>query len=414
MKEDKLREIALFRYSLIAPIVTDTYQNGSKLDYFRLVASKSHVLPGGKEAEYAPGTIKSWYHDYLNGGFDALIPKSRSDIGVPRSLSNLAITRINALKESHPHITGTLIYHKLIEEGTINKSEVSLSSILRYIKFHNLKTKQLVGTERKAFEMEYANDCWQSDTSHGPYIMIDGKNRKTYLIMIIDDASRLIVGAKFFLFDNGTNMQLVLKQAVSKYGVPKRLFVDNGKTYKNHQLSMICASIGTVLIHSKPYSPQSKGKIERCFRTIKDKWMHGLDYNEYHSLEELDISLSRFISQQYNNKVHSSINQTPRDRFITDQNKIKYIHNEELDNHFLHRETRKVANDSTIKINKIQFEVPQKYIGQRINIRFYPGDLSKGYIFDNDDIVEICPLNKTDNSKIKRNTIDFSKLNGGS
>lgn len=257
MKDEYLKEIALLRFSIIAPVVNNTYMTKSKMEYFREAASKKYYLSNGKEFIFSPNTIKGWSLDYLHGGFDALFPKTRSDLGKPRSLNKAAIDHINELKQKFPHITGTLVYHKLIEEGIINKCDTSLSSVLRYIRDNNLKAKQLVGVERKAFEMEYANDCWQSDTSHGPIISIDGKKYKTYLIMFIDDASRLIVGSGFFLNDNAVNMQIVFKKAVAKYGIPKRLFVDNGGTYRNDQLSMICASIQTVLIHSKPYSPES-------------------------------------------------------------------------------------------------------------------------------------------------------------
>ena len=94
----------------------------------------------------------------------------------------------------------------------------------------------------------------------GPIIKIDGKKVHTYLIQIIDDASRLIVGAKFFLNDNAINFQSVLKQAIKTYGIPKKLFVDNGTPYKNLQFQIICANIGTVLIHAQAYSPESKRK----------------------------------------------------------------------------------------------------------------------------------------------------------
>ena len=77
-------------------------------------------------------------------------------------------------------------------------------------------------TEGKAFEMDCANDCWQGDTSHGPIITIDGKKVQTYLVQLIDDASRLIVGYQFFLNDNALNFQIVLKQAIKTYGVPQK------------------------------------------------------------------------------------------------------------------------------------------------------------------------------------------------
>ena len=96
------------------------------------------------------------------------------------------------------------------------------------------------------------------DSSYGPVIKIDGKKHQTFLIQIIEDASRLVVGCQFFLNDNSLNLQFVLKQAIKTYGIPKKLFVDNGKPYKNTQFQAVCAQIGIILIHSRPYSPESK------------------------------------------------------------------------------------------------------------------------------------------------------------
>ena len=100
----------------------------------------------------------------------------------------------------------------------------------------------------------------------GPTITIDSKKVQTYLIQIIDDSSRLIVGNQFFLNDNALNFQLVLKQAIKTYGIPKKVFVDNGTPYKNLQFQIICATIGTILIHAKPYSPQEKRQNRTKFQ----------------------------------------------------------------------------------------------------------------------------------------------------
>lgn len=99
----------------------------------------------------------------------------------------------------------------------------------------------------------------------GPVITVNNSKLKTYLIQIIDDSSRLIVGNRFFLNDNALNFQTVLKQAIKTYGIPKKIFVDNGTPYKNLQFQLICASIATILIHSKPYSPESKRKNREKF-----------------------------------------------------------------------------------------------------------------------------------------------------
>jgi hypothetical protein len=86
----------------------------------------------------------------------------------------------------------------------------------------------------------------------------------------------------------------------------------------------------------------------------------------------------------------------------------------EIENCFLHRENRVVRKDATISLKSTYFEVPQKYISQKIKIRYTPDDLSEVYILNkNNEIIDtVYPLKKIDNSKIKRKSIDYSKLRG--
>ena len=266
MNSKELQEISLFKFSLIAPIINDTYEASSQMEFFRNTASKTYIHPNGNKVKYSAGTIKGWHISYKQRGIDGLMPKKRNDAGLPRSFSEEAVIKIHDIKEKYPYITTKMVYQKLVEDGYIKESKVSLSSVYRYIRENNLKRNQLIPIERKAFEMEFSNDCWQADTSHGPKIMINGRKVQTYLISIIDDKSRLIVHAEFFLHDNSINLQSVLKKAIKKYGICKKLFVDNGKPYKNIQFNLICASVGITLIYSRPYSPESKGKIlYECF-----------------------------------------------------------------------------------------------------------------------------------------------------
>lgn len=249
------------------------------------------------------------------------------------------------------------------------------------------------------------------DTSHGPTITIDGKKVQTYLIQLIDDASRLIVGYQFFLNDNAVNFQSVLKQAIKTYGIPKRIFVDNGTPYKNQQLKSICATIGTVLIHARAYSPKSKAKIERSFRTVKDNFINCQDWTKYTSLKALNDEYRDYIVKEYNSKFHSGINDIPRNRFQKDYDKLKFVSSdEELENMFLHIAEVRVAEDATINLKCKQYEVEQKYIGQKILIKYNPEDLSFAYVYDENtkELKKILPVDKIANSKLKRATISYS------
>lgn len=404
-------DISLFRFSIIAPIVNNTHNFNSINEYLSFACNKTYIF-NGKEYKFSKSCIKNWYLSYKKIGIDALKPKIRNDKNNSRLLNNETIQRIISLREEMPRITGTAIYKKLIKEGYINANEVSLSTVLRYIKNNNLKAGQICTIERRMFEMEYVNLCWQADTSVGPYIKINDKKYKTYIIMFIDDKSRLIMGFDIFFNDNAINMQKVFKKAIKTYGKPKRLFVDNGGPYSNKQLALICASLGIELIHAKVYSPESKAKQERLFRTIKDGWMRCTDWNTFNNLDDVRNSLSEFIRDNYVNKVHSVTKMTPNDRWHQEFNLIEFLDEDFVNESFLHRTFNKVRNDRTIKFENEYYEVPFKYVGQTIELRYDPNNLETLYLYeDNKRICDVVKVNVVANSKSKRkDRIDYSKV----
>lgn len=406
-ERDKAKNnIALFRYGLISSLVNNTYEDKSKEEYYRRMASDTYNL-NGKEIKVRASTIKGWYIDYQKFGYDGLIPKTRTDLNTSRKLSLDAQQKIIDYKNSFPHISGTLIYQKLIENGYINEFTVSKSTVLKFIRDNYLLFGDDGKVDRRAFEMEFANQMWDADTSHGPYLTIDNKKIKTYLIALIDDASRLITNAKFFFEDNAINFQNTFKEGLKKYGIPKKIFLDNGKTYKNEQLNIICANCGMELIYTKPYSPQSKAKIERWFHTMKESWMRGINWADVKDINELNQMLNDFVNE-YNNKVHSSlvnneINISPKERWFKDQDKIRKIDNNQIDEYFLHTAYPTIRADSIAHIKKTEYEVPTKYIGKKITVKYNFQDRTKAWIYDNGKKVEaIHIVDKIANSRIKR------------
>lgn len=178
---------------IIAPVVQNTYPDASVSAYFRRIAASPVKLPEGKEMIYKPGALKSWLQRYRDGGFDALIPKERADVGVPRKLDTASIAEIHRLTDHFPRMNATLVYHKLIEEGFIDRSEISVASIQRYFKHNDLRSARITTIrDRKAFEEEFACRMYQADTCYGPYLKVNGVLKRTYLIMFINDKTRLI------------------------------------------------------------------------------------------------------------------------------------------------------------------------------------------------------------------------------
>ena len=407
-------DMAYFRFSLIAPVIQGTFTDPTKTAYYRRVTENSFTLPNGKTMIYHPKTLEKWEEYYRKKGMDGLMPKERSDSGHSRVLDETAVNEIHRLKEMFPRINATLIYTKLIEDGFINQHQVSLSSIQRFIKHNNLKSAVNPNQkDRKAFEEEYPCGMYQADTSYTCYINENGKVRRTYLIQIIDDHSRLIVGSRFFYNDNAYNFQLVLKEAISRYGICKKLYLDNGSTYSNEQLTLICGSLGVVKLHTPIRDGASKAKIERSFKTLKESWLYGFDPSTVSSLEELNRILVDKVHER-NTSVNRMIGETPIERYQRGVNHVKIPKSKEwLDECFLNRVTRRVNLDSTISIDKVYYDVPMQFIRAKVEIRFLPDRMQDAYIFFEGRKYPIRKTNRVENGRTKRNNqnaIDYSRM----
>jgi transposase InsO family protein len=409
-------EMAYFRFSLIASVIQNTYTEATKTAYYKRVTEEPFTLPDGKTKFYKYKTLEKWEEYYLKSGMDGLIPKTRSDAGKTRVLAENVIEEIYRLKGGFPKINATLIYEELIRNGFINKSKVSLSCVQRFIKHNNLKTAVNVNQkDRKAFEEEYPGGMYQADTSYTCYIKENGKYRRTYLIQIVDDHSRLIVGSRFFYSDNAYNFQKVLKEAISRYGICKKLYLDNGSTYSNKQLTLICGSLGIIKLHTPVRDGASKAKIERSFRTIKDTWLNGFDPTSVSSIEELNRLLDDYVRRR-NTTINRIISETPMERY---QRGIKYVRipssREWLNECFMNRVTKKVYNDATVSIDSEFYDVPMEFIRSKVEIRYLPDRMEDAYIFFEGDKYPIRRTNRVENGKTKRNNkhaIDYSKMEG--
>lgn len=404
---EKLRNndiaLASLRLAIIQPAFNGTYPDMSKQDYYARIAEKPLKLPDGREVRYSPGTYSCWESAYRKGGFDALIPKERSDKGHCRRLDADTISKIYELRERFPRLTVSGIRSKMIADGLINASDASVSTFQRFIRKNNLKGDSPAGIrDRKAFEEEFATGMYQADTLYGPFIKENGVSRRAYCIMILDDKSRLIVGGKFFYQDNAMNFQRVFRDAVATYGIPGKLYVDNGSPYKNEQLPLICGQLGTVLIHTPLRDGASKGKVERNFRTLRQRFLNTLDASSLKDIGQLNRMLADYI-RKHNTSVHSATGMPPYSRYMEDLSHIRMPKSSEwLEECFLHRVKRKVRNDATVMLDKKFFDVPMEFIGSSVEIRYRPGELHSAFILQNDKRFPLMPTDKTANSKVKR------------
>lgn len=412
MEQEKKQQIALMRYSAIAPLITGAQDDIPSLSaYFRDASARGIKSPDGTLRHYSPATLGKWYFSYKKNGFDALIPSGRSDCGISRKIDDDLKEQISYLKHTYPRISAAAIFKQLQDNGSIRSGQLSESTVCRFINQMELQEKLTSNQDMRRYERPHINEVWCGDSSVGPYLKTpDGKKHRVYVIALIDDASRFILAADVFFNDTFVNLMSVMKSAVSKYGKPKVFNFDNGSAYKNKQMELLAARIGSVINYCRPYTPTQKAKIERWFRTLKDQWMASLDMRDFHSLEELRGSLLTYIST-YNQRPHSSLKGiSPQERFFQEPELISRLSDELIENSFLLEIERRVSADSVIVINQIEYEVDYRFAKQRITLRYTP-DMENIYLVEPDgSLSPVRLLNKQENAMIKRDKV---RLTGG-
>ena len=410
-------ETACFRFGLIAPVIQGTFPDASEAAYYRRITQEPVTLPGGQTYRYSPDTLERWTSLYRKNGMDALLPKIRKDKGESRSIDSEAAAEIARIFSDFPGANGVAVHKLLIENGFI-PATVSVRAVQRFIHENSLRQPRAYAVhERRAFEKSRFGQLWQADTAYLPYITDkEGSSHRTYVIMIIDDHSRMIVGGEIFYNDNALNYQKVLKDAVSAYGIPDRLYMDNGSSFRNEQLSFILGSLGIAESHAPVRDGAAKGKVERNFRTLRSRWLSTLDIASIHSLEQFNSMLRDYITT-HNRTFHSGINEMPIDRYLRTKNYIRIPRSREwLEECFYNRIFRKVRKDSVVKVNDTEYDVPAQFCGLSVEIRFNPSSMDDAYMLYNGERFPLILTDRVANSSTTRNnpplTIDYSGKGG--
>jgi putative transposase len=375
--DTKAEKIALFRYGLIAPLVLEPLPRGELTRRAQEIAARHYDIPTSERTSVSVDTLQDWALRYRTGGFEALAPKPRQDRGQSRAITPQLADLIERLKRENPHRTGTTLLRELALSSGQNEPAISASTLYRFLKQRGLSERQLLAPPaHKKFEAELSNQIWQSDMLYGPYVQRPGGGkRQAFLHAILDDASRLIPHAQFYS-DQGLDTFLdCLRQAIAARGLPVRLYVDNAKVYRSLQLARIAASLGILIVHTPPYQPQGRGKIERYFRSVREQFLANLDRKQTLSLEDLNERLWAWIDNAYHRSEHSALSTTPLLRWQRDIEHIRPLPpSTDLRRLFFHRLDRVVRRDCTFLLHNRFYEAPAHLAGETIEARFDPLD----------------------------------------
>jgi len=391
MHHDKTEKIALFRYGLIAPLVLETLPRGELTRRAQEIAARLYDMPHSTRRQVSVDTLLEWTLRYRRNGLAALIPKPRQDRGQQRAIAPETAALIERLKRANPHRTGTALLRQLAPASEPHLAGgLSASTLYRFLRARGLTERQLLldkAAAHKKYEAEFANQTWQSDMLFGPWVQRSGPGgypgkMQVFLQATLDDASRLIPHAQFYPNQGLDAFLDCLRQAIAARGIPTRLYMDNAKIYRSPQLARIAASIGILIIHTPPYQPEGRGKIERFFRSVREQFLASLEPKALLSIEQLNERLWHWLDTVYHRREHSALQTTPLLRWQRDIQQVRQLPpTTDMRRLFFHRVDRLVRRDSTFLLRNRFFEAPPQLAGKRIEVRFDPLDLAHVEIY---------------------------------
>ena len=371
MTEDEKKQVAVFRFGIINEFV-----GGCRLDHGEQEAllgekcNRTWSIPFSGKSRISRSTILRWVRLYTgsHNRLESLYPVGRNDSGRVRVLDEDTCLALTELRRQMPKLPVVNLIRIMQERNLVTDGIVlNLTTVYRFLHSNNLMTKeQSTPTDRRKFEVELPNDMWQSDVMHGPHVLSGGKQRKCYLIAFIDDHSRLIPHGQFYLSEALIPFMDAFATALSKRGLPRKLYVDNGSAFRSRQLEYTTASLGIALIHARPYLPQGKGKIERFFKTVRTQFLPSFSGT---TLEEINAAFNVWISE-YHSREHGSTKQSPFKRFTSKMHCLR-VAPDNLRDYFRKTVRRRVNKDRSVVVDCRLYEAPVELIGKRVEILYF-------------------------------------------
>lgn len=372
MKEIELdgdREEGLRRFALVAPLLEEGLSSSEATE------RRLRIL---EREEISERTLRRWVAAYRSGGFEGLVKKPRKDKGTCRAISPEALALAEECRRELPRRSAGLIRDWLGTQG----HEVARSTLERHLRANGLSGRDL-RAEREAksgsrrFVRIGRNSLWQADLKYGPYIPDPehpGRKRRTYLLAILDDATRKVTHAEFYDNQKLPVLEDAMKKAIQRHGSPKRIYVDNGKIFVSTWMKLACAKLNIKHINASPYNPEGKGKIERFNRTVEE-FLAEYALQEAGTLEGLNSLFRSWLSERYQHKAHGALNgKTPAEMFAEDATPLRFHSLETLRDAFLHEGERTVDKSGCLKIEGELYDAGTDYLRKKVTIRYDPFD----------------------------------------
>lgn len=406
MAISKAEEKALFRFNIIFPLTDNTLPPGARTRMIREICAKEYKIPYSKKTRICKNTVYGWYRTYIESGtIDSLAPKERNDKGKNRKLTPEALEELlKRYQDKEDYVPTNVMVENAQKDGVFTSADtVGMGRLYQIFRNNESNSRNPQEKDRRAFRAPEINEQWQSDAMHGrPCLLNDGTTITPKMFACIDNRSRLICYSAWYKAETADCYMDCLWNAFQIRGLPRTCFFDNGSSFRDERLKLGCASLGVQLIYARPYSPQSKGVIERFNRTVRQQFLSRLPDKPI-TLDELNTRYQKWVDE-YNRRPHSSLDgKSPLQCYLSEVKATRQAP-ENLPLYFRASETRTVRQDRSVSYDNVRYQVPIGYAGKKIELRFFESDPENTMeaFFDGKSIGMLKKVDKEGNYGIRR------------
>jgi transposase InsO family protein len=263
-------------------------------------------------------TLRRHIQHYKEKGYESLADAQRSDKGSLRAVPQEAVDEAVKLRQELPSRSVRRIIEiregeKLIKPGEVSRSSLNRHLIQRGYGSTQLRAEGKMPKPSSRFQRKRRNDLFQADVKYGPTFVVGGQKKKTYLLTLIDDKTRMIMHAEFYGNQRLPILEDCFRKALLKFGKPVDVLVDNGKIFVSKWFKLACARLGVNHIAAKPYMAQTKGKCEKYHQRV-DEFLAEFELEPVKTLSELNRKFSIYLDEGYIHDPHDALKLEERKR----------------------------------------------------------------------------------------------------
>jgi len=364
-------EEAVFWCGLLTPVLFEKLEKGEECRRLKELSQQEVVFPGGGKRKPSLSTLKRKLKKYRHGGFNAVGRKARSDHGKARGVPPELIATVIAAKKEQPK-RSPLMLNQILELK--HGRTMPRSTLYRHLKQAGATRLKLGVTQqkvRKRWTCEHTHDMWVGDFEYGPYILVDGQSVQSYLSAFIDVCSRYVVAARYYVRQTFYVLSDTLIRGFEVHGLPRAVYLDNGKVYHADALKRACYRLGAGLLHRTVGDPACGGLIERFFETAQSQFEAEVRAGNLLGLDRLNEAFAAWLEVIYHQTANSETGQAPKQRYDQQLIAIRQADMEAVAESFLQQAERTVDKTfSDIRLDKRFYKVDPKLRGDRLRVRY--------------------------------------------